>query len=208
MKKITRKIKCACCGHETEMEVNVSRNVNQAGLDGRPQYEWQLRPYQECPKCHYVSWDISRKNGEDVATLVSSDKYRKVLDSNTNQSRYYEAMLLLVANQEDSLNVILQYLWWTEFTGDSQGTQVRERAISLLKTIIDTKPLATYVFTYIDLLRRNSEFDKAADILNDVSSSMEKNKEDNKLLYQIYQYERRLIEAKDTAPHLVSEVVV
>ncbi len=190
------------------MEANVSRNVNQAGLDGRPQYEWQLRPYQECPKCHYVSWDISRKTGEDVATLVSSDKYRKVLDSNTNQSRYYEAMLLLIANQEDSLNVILQYLWWTEFTGDSQGTQVRERAISLLKTIIDTKPLATYVFTYIDLLRRNSEFDKAADILNDVSSSMEKNKEDNKLLYQIYQYERRLIEAKDTAPHLVSEVVV
>lgn len=208
MKKITRKIKCACCGHETEMEVNVSRNVNQAGLDGRPRYEWQLRPYQECPKCHYVFWDISRKTGEDVATLVSSDKYRKVLDSNTNQSRYYEAMLLLIANQEDSLNVILQYLWWTEFTGDSQGTQVRERAISLLKTIIDTKPLATYVFTYIDLLRRNSEFDKAADILNDVSSSMEKNKEDNKLLYQIYQYERRLIEAKDTAPHLVSEVIV
>ena len=117
-------------------------------------------------------------------------------------------MLLLIANQEDSLNVILQYLWWTEFTGDSQGTQVRERAISLLKTIIDTKPLATYVFTYIDLLRRNSEFDKAADILNDVSSSMEKNKEENKLLYQIYQYERRLIEAKDMAPHLVSEVVV
>ena len=208
MKKITRKIKCACCGHETEMEVNVSRNVNQAGLDARPQYKWQLRSYQECPKCHYVSWDISRKTGEDVATLVSSDKYRKVLDSNTNQSRYYEAMLLLIANQEDSLNVILQYLWWTEFTGDSQGTQVRERAISLLKTITDTKPLVMYVFTYIDLLRRNSEFDKAADILNDVSSSMEKNKEDNKLLYQIYQYERRLIEAKDTAPHLVSEVVV
>ena len=155
-----------------------------------------------------MSWDISRKTGEDVATLVSSDKYRKVLDSNTNQSRYYEAMLLLIANQEDSLNVILQYLWWTEFTGDSQGTQVRERAISLLKTITDTKPLVMYVFTYIDLLRRNSEFDKAADILNDVSSSMEKNKEDNKLLYQIYQYERRLIEAKDTAPHLVSEVVV
>ncbi len=216
MKTKTLSLKCVNCGKESEQEVVVSSSTFGAKqhLDTRCDNGQVDAPIQECPHCHYANIDISRPS-ESAKTVYQSAKYQEILNSNFDEKikNYLKAALVNEKDEEAcAAQLYLNATWCFEDNKDSKNaTKYRKLACKNLMQIAEAEDNGDIYIQCIDLFRKNKEFDKAEEVLNKIRYEMfkldyeYKMTEDYIALKNIVDFEKKLIDSKDPADHLVEE---
>lgn len=60
-KIVSKKITCACCGNKVSIDRLLSFSCDSIGLSGNKHTPMQYM-LEECPECHYTSFDIEDKS--------------------------------------------------------------------------------------------------------------------------------------------------
>lgn len=206
MKKVKEEIVCGCCGHKFESVVVLSLQHRDFYLDGKPEYEHLLPDVTRCPNCQYVSVDIEDKVNTNIINTVNLTEYKDIFASSSEYVDY-DALVYLSDNSASKINNNLNYCWKLEFDGkQEEANTVREKTVELMRKEISENPQVDLVLMYLDSLRLLARFDEAKKMLDEINSSIEENKDKLEQIYEIYCFEKKLIDNYDSKPHMISEV--
>lgn len=201
--------KCGCCGNEFNTEVLVSSYVNDRGLDGKPLNNQLLKRVHLCPNCNYVSFDMEEKVTEEQKKIVYSKEYKEIFQNEDKEKSKYDAVQMLSLTEHQKIDSMLQYVWYMEFTGENDiAKKYRTELVQLLEKNMSNKPRVEQMMMYIDSLRQLREFEKAKEMLSAIHTSMQHNKEKYPMVFGIYEYEKKLVDSRDSDIHFQSEVIV
>lgn len=170
MRIMNEKIKCACCGKESEHEILLSFTMM-----GTPDLDYKatgmgsrafLYAVQMCPECNYVSTDIGEKTPMYIEAQ-SKEYYKNAvaeceklgLDENTK--KFYLMGLVNEANgnQEEASNNYLCAYWLTERTDEKTANKFLKRTLALRSKNYN-KLTKRFALQTLDLLRRVGQFNE------------------------------------------------
>lgn len=167
-----RSFKCSICGEESMQQVMRSTNAfGSYDLDLRPpEMERSTMPWwiQQCPRCGYVSENISKPAQVD-AQFVSSDEYRNAGNmqfSSDLAADFYRRYLIAVKCDDriSALTAVHRATWASDDAGDEKNSiRCRKTAAALLEKLIkdgefEGKGLENMRCLHMDLLRRSGQF--------------------------------------------------
>lgn len=202
------KVKCAVCGKESKFSALCSSNTfgGTMDLDTRPpemmrgtMSHW----IQECPKCGYISEEISDETGVDKEFL-KSDKYKKcdgLVFRSELAAKFYKYYLLNIAdeNPKDAFYASLNSAWASDDEGDAQmAIHCRRLCIDLIGQVEDMDEETAKVLT-ADLHRRCGEFESVINMCEGVEL-------ENELLDSIIKFEIEKAKENDSQCYTVGDV--
>lgn len=205
-----QKFRCSVCGAKNEFPVLTSTNtLGGPDLDLRPaemQRSTMRLWIQECPKCGYVSNNVSDKSPVPKEWL-SSPEYSTcegISFSSALARRFYKQYLIQkkVGNIEDAFYAVLRAAWSCDDSNEVQNAKrCRETAIPLITKLIagNTSNRETLLIVKADLMRRAEQFDA---LLAEYAAVHLK--ED--LLNQILKFEKERAKTHDTRCYCVADV--
>lgn len=209
MQKLKQKAVCGCCGGEVESIVTKSMYIHDSGLDQRPEYEYQLLDIMKCPHCHYCSAELDKPVPEKIKKFVFSDEYRKMVREigiDQNDCCIKAAAELAQVNEE-KIYMYLKSCWYLEFQNKRDlADSMRKKAVAIMEEEIELYPPIELVIIYIDSIRQLKQFDKCEKTINEIDNLVTQRFAPDETIYKIFQYEKQLIEARDSAPHMISEI--
>lgn len=206
------KCKCAVCGATKEYMCLASTNTFGGGpdLDLRPaemqrstMHSW----IHECPKCGYISGDVSNatavtKEWLQSAKYLTCDGISFVSDLAKRFYKYY-LINLQDQNTEDAFYAVLHAAWACDDKNDTiNAKHCRELAIHLATALIaeNHENKDNIQLMRADLMRRAGWFDQLIAIYSSVHF-------DEELLNQILKFEIEKAQNKDTSCYRVEDVV-
>ncbi|MCR5794058.1 MAG: hypothetical protein K6G61_01750 [Solobacterium sp.] len=167
---ITKKKKCAVCGHEHDYVMIASTNAfGPSDLDTRPpQMARSTMRYwvEECPACGYASDDISSPAGVP-SSFLQSEPYR-TYDGIGFQSRlagkFYRQYMIQseLDDAEEAFWSVLHCAWACDDYEDTDNAKrCREEAVRLADRLLltDSEDRDDLMVMRADLLRRSGHFD-------------------------------------------------
>ncbi len=219
MKIEKTKLKCAVCGKQSNQEIVLSQHhfgVKQH-LDTRCDNGMVDVPIQECPHCHYSNSSIDTCE-EVTKKIVESPAYQAIVSSDLNKKAksYIQAAIIneKMKNFENAGNLYLFATWVFEDENDNKNaTKYRKLAYKNLIKVAEEKDDGDTYLQCTDLLRKNKEFDKANELAHkvflDATNVDPEYRVTNEYvdLLNIIHFERKLIQNKDSADHLVEESI-
>ncbi len=209
MKKDIESVVCGCCGEKTEVEILASMLIQDRGLDNKPQYQWQLPIIQECPNCHYCHFSIGQPVSEDVKKIVMSQQYQEIMKKSCEDvyDRSVKAAAKLSKSIQDKIYLYLIACWNSEFHDQMKAAKaMRKRVVKLMEGYFLEQQEVGMVLTYIDSQRQLGRFDGALETARSIEQAVEENVQKEDILYQILQFEKRLLNASDSKAHMISEM--
>jgi hypothetical protein len=171
-------------------------------------YTW----IQTCPSCGYCAPDVSEPM-EQAQDVIKTDAYQQQL-KNQEFPKLANRFLCYSLIQERAGNFAkagwsgINAAWACDDNGSSSSAvKCRENAIRLLNSAKEhsqsfAKQDGGEEALISDLLRRSNQFEEAAKICE---VGLSKGPED--LIKAVLRFEKKLIDSKDNACHLVSEAV-
>lgn len=204
-------VTCANCGQSSEHHALGSTNAfGSPDLDLRPpemQRSTMRAWLQHCPHCGYVAPNLSRDSGDRA--VVSGTEYRQTLSDRRfpELARHFLAYALLFDSLEPltAAHARLNAAWVCDDTRQTeQASECRSRAAEILlarKPFEDNEQGITQGAILVDILRRAGQLDLArgeCDSLLACENAVD-------VLRQVLEFQRRLIDAGDTAAHRVEE---
>lgn len=210
MQKTKISVTCACCGHESQQSVMVSKYIKDTYLDGKPMNVGLLPIVMFCPECKYVAMDIHAPIDEKKKEFIKSDEYTRLLDD--NDSNNYDIAYALLGEGDSHAEQDAAFLQWSawkhEFDEEFDvANHKKEELVVKLKTAIEKAPRAELVLLCIEVLRQLSRFDECNEYLEAIEESMQANKDKQINFYKLFELEKKLIINRDSKPHFRSEVV-
>ena len=216
-KIVSKKITCACCGNKVSIDRMLSFSYDSIGLSGNKHSSMQYM-LEECPECHYTSFDIednsirvtrgmlnafrvkpgTEKISDSIFTslLKAADIYEK----NKDYRRYEHSLRLASFYAEDKQEIGL-------------SRDLLRQSNEALQIYFENKDEldAADIMLAIKLIDGNRRLGMAAtarnmcgEILNLIEDASGAEISEIRLLIE---YEKKLIENRDIAEHLLSEVL-
>ena len=205
------KNRCAICGAVEEYSEIASTNAfGSTDLDTRPPEMKRSTMYlwvQECPRCGYVSEDVSDPTSV-TREWLRTEKYLKcdgISFASDLAKRFYKHYLIKVEDKEtwDAFFAILYAAWACDDAGDIENAKhCRKLAVSLAAELINDncENKDNIITMKADLMRRAGMFDE---MLNEYASiALEE-----ELLNQILAFELKLAKEKDDACYKVTDAL-
>lgn len=203
--------KCILCGFESEFTVVNSTNAfGTMDLDTRPpEMKRSLLKYeiQECPHCHYANIDISLNDigvrSNDLSAVaylqMANDKKIDAAAKSFLLAGYLHAKF---QHYREAGILYLKAAWIFDDRGDeAYAIRARKKSVeNIVKSVNESEDLHLAVLS-VDLFRRIGEFDQALEAIDDVLQISP-----DEFLVKILNFERTLIDNKDTRCHNVREV--
>lgn len=216
-KIVSKKITCACCGNKVSIDRMLSFSYDSIGLSGNKHSSMQYM-LEECPECHYTSFDIednsirvtrgmlnafrvkpgTEKISDSIFTslLKAADIYEK----NKDYRRYEHALRLASFYAEEKQEIGL-------------SRDLLRQSNEALQAYFENKDeLDTAdIMLAIKLIDGNRRLGMAAtaksmcsEILNLIEDASGSEISEIRLLIE---YEKKFIDNRDIAEHLMSEVL-
>ena len=185
-KIVTKKITCACCGNKVSIDRMLSFSYDNIGLSGNKHTSMQYM-LEECPECHYTSFDI-----EDSAVRVTKDMLNK-------DYRHCEASLRLASFYAEERQEI------------GLSRDLLRQSNEVLQTYFESKEELDKadIILGIKLIDGNRRLGMAAtakSVCNDILSLIEDaSGAETSEIRLLIDYEKKLIEDRDTAEHFMRE---
>ena len=203
--------KCAVCGHVfMHVELMSTNSFGSPDLDLRPpgmkrdtMHLW----IQECPKCGYISEDISDPR-PITKEFLKSKEYKncdgiKFASGLAEQFYKYHKINLAENDTKGAFFALLHAAWACDDEPDDKNARLcREKALPLISLLIGekTKDKETLKLMKADILRRAGRFQELITEYKDVRF-------DQEVMDQILAFELKLAENKDTACYRVTDAV-
>ena len=195
MKLINKEVICPVCGNKHNFKDVMSIYIKDSYLDGQPYDVNMTFGIDECPNCHYVTKDINLPVNQEIKKIVLSQEYKN--DAINLDHEYF------ILNSMHTLhNRCIEELFWYKRNHGMEYKDEIEKCITKKETdfkagrINDESYLA-----YIDLLRQSGRFDDCKQAIESLLNST-----NNDYIKQLIDFEKILIEKKDTNSHLHSEM--
>lgn len=214
---VNSKVKCACCGKQVNIERVLSFSSNSIGLSGNKHTPMQYR-MEECPECHYVSFDI-----EDNSIEVSEDvlnsfcipqefggikdpnfirilKASNVYEKNKDYLRYGYALRLasFLAEELEETSISKTLLRQANEALQKYFEGVDELSMSDIMLAVNL----------IDGNRRLGMLEEAENMCNEIRSLIdESGEEEIAHMRSLLEFEKTLLKKHDVAEHLTSEAL-
>lgn len=216
-KIISKKIMCACCGNKVSIDRMLSFSYDNMGLSGNKHTSMQYM-LEECPECHYTSFDIEdnsvrvtrgmlnafrvKPGTEKIedATFISLLKTADIYEKNKDYRRYEHALRLASFYAEEKQEIGL-------------SRDLLRQSNEALQAYFENKDeLDTAdIMLAIKLIDGNRRLGMAAtaksmcsEILNLIEDASGTEISEIRLLIE---YEKKFIDNRDIAEHLMSEVL-
>lgn len=216
-KIISKKIMCACCGNKVSIDRMLSFSYDSIGLSGNKHTSMQYM-LEECPECHYTSFDIEdnsvrvtrgmlnafrvKPGTEKIedATFISLLKTADIYEKNKDYRRYEHALRLASFYAEEKQEIGL-------------SRDLLRQSNEALQAYFENKDeLDTAdIMLAIKLIDGNRRLGMAAtaksmcsEILNLIEDASGSEISEIRLLIE---YEKKFIDNRDIAEHLMSEVL-
>ena len=204
-------VRCPICGDT--LEVNTLLGYTTQGgsreLDGNTGSPEVYDLVQMCPHCGFVTTDFSDRLDYRMPGIIKSPEYREFFEADGLSSDAKKAYLagLMFEKTDDPGNAGIWYLraWWALRDGDdpAHSDKAWEKAVETIQQHVAKTADRNASMVLVDLLRQKGEFAVAKDAL----SVLEDNLGNDITMIRIAAFERGLIAARDTRPHLLSEVM-
>ena len=207
MKILTRVVKCAFCGKESEQKVLAGGSIlGDIELDTRPA-EFGRDNFTaeicECPHCRYCNFTIETTDAMPVEfsksyiDLAYSEKYTRLAIRYWLAAMLYEA----VGDSYTSGMLYLKAAWAFDDNQDQESAIIaRKNAAYFFAEYVDNTNDGEILLVLIDVLRRAGGFDSAIKWIDEVEQTGI-DEVDNVLRFQ-----RNLCVACDSNPHTYGEV--
>lgn len=209
MQKMILKKQCACCRKEADVAERVSAYIEDTGLDQRPKYEYLLSEIQECPNCHYCSFDIEEPVMEKVREEVYTEEYQSAIKDERFDidERRLNAAIKLAEKDKEKADLYLNACWKQEFKGNKNTADImREKAAACMEKMFQEAVRFELVLLYLDCLRQLKRYEEATVLINEIEEHVIQNLEPDEIPYQVFCLEKKLIADRDHKPHMMSEV--
>lgn len=216
-KIVNKKITCACCGNKVNIDRVLSFSYDNIGLSGNKHTSMQYM-VEECPECHYISFDIEDKStrvtrgmlnafrtrpGTEIITdptfralIKTADIYEK-----NNDYRRYEHALRLASFYAEELKEIRISRDLLRQSNEALLTYFEK------KDDMDTADIMLAI-ELIDGNRRLGMLATARNMCGEILELLEEaSSADISELRRLVEFENTLLESHDIAEHLVSEVM-
>ena len=207
------KVRCAVCNEKVEQMHCMSTNsFGYADLDFRPAPQARFTMYmslKQCPKCGYATPRRIQVISDEKKEIVLSNEYQEILktipEQNKNARKAY-----MCAYIEEKLNKIrnaIEYYkmaaWAFGDANNEMATACRNKAMELMEARSESKMknYSEYGPVYIDMKRRNGEFEAALEALRTFKLVPFKYMKEWKA------YERKLCRAQDKKAHSCEEFI-
>ncbi|MFA6859962.1 MAG: hypothetical protein WCR30_01070 [Clostridia bacterium] len=207
---------CAICGKENFYNQVVSfSNQGKSDFDLRePQSllsDGSL--IQECPECHYCSYDISKLVEQSYYyEMYKKEKWINNFESifkneSNNAVRKYLIMAKQFHNNSqflDEFKMLIGASWACE-DDKEKSNKLKNEAIDLyFKEILKNR--RTQLMQLSDLARQVEKFDIAKDLITASSLLTNENDKDYEFIKKVIDYESKFILNKDSKRHNLSEI--
>ena len=107
------------------------------------------------------------------------------------------------------INVYLLLCWHYEWKKDIETAgEMRRHAVQQMELAFRTESeiRVEEILIYIDCLRQLGRFEEAKETVESIETEVYKNLAEDQLLFQVYRYQKTLIEKRDAFAHTVAEV--
>lgn len=216
-KIVNKKITCACCGNKVSIERVLSFSYDNIGLSGNKHTSMQYM-LEECPECHYTSFDIEDSAVRVTRGMLNAFRLKpgaeKIVDSTFTS--LLKAADVYEKNKdyrhcEDSLRLASFYAEERQEIGLSRD--LLRQSNEALQTYFESKDELDKadIILAIKLIDGNRRLGMAAtaksmcsEILTLIEDASGAEISEIRLLID---YEKKLIENRDIAEHLMSEVL-
>ena len=197
-------VKCALCGTESTQEMLASTSSIASELDGRPigiQRSTMNCWTQMCgnPECGYCTYQIAKEIPDSRLCVKSADYRKHLTDPGLRElvRKFYCAALVHLWAQQPRES--FSYFRAASWVCDDAGLSEDARAFRILCTRLpyDGSPVVP-----VDMLRRAGEFAQAKLAFDRARDAVDLDEWPKKLL----DFERVLIESKDSSVHTTEEV--
>lgn len=222
MKIIETKLKCAVCQNESEQKVVYSRNNFGAitHLDLRCDSGRVSILLQTCPFCNYIAYDISENTSVKLSDIASREcEYVRELEISENAKTCILAGIFAEKNKENEVasHYYLKASWALEDEKKFDLAKVyRTKTLVYLNDIYENNEFYTpeKALQYIDILRKNEEFEKVEALTNEFNQDLaefskdpDANQEELKVYQTISDFENKCAKEKDSKDYLLSDVI-
>lgn len=205
---------CAVCGAKVEVNKVLSYSTRSApDLDLRYPYMDVALGIEECPHCHYCSYDISKMEASDYPNELNKDRWindeevKDIVEKCGDNVTLRKCLIMAYRakcniKSEQQYRMLLKASWVTE--GSDIGKELKTKAVEVYMEEIGEGNLSE-LLSFADVARMAGEFDvakafaKAAKELSVLS-------DDDGFLSRVCDYELTLIDRQDIARHSTSEV--
>lgn len=206
---------CFVCNEKSKYPMgNLSLgNVSARDLDGRPTNILRSSVYlwiQRCPSCGYCAPEIAEGEAADKE-IVSSDAYKAQLNNSAfpETSNSFLCHSLVMENRKSFADAGWAAVFAAWICDDNNfpesASYCRAKAIDFFKAaresgqvFADTTDREALYF--IDLHRRRADFDQASELCD-----AELDNEHSDHVFDLFYFERELIDRKDSTTHTVAE---
>jgi hypothetical protein len=210
-------VRCAVCGHESHVsQIGSTNSFGSSDLDTRPPemkrstiWAWVF----SCPGCGYCASDLAEDVGELNAIVCSPDYQARLKDKRCPAKANEFLCQALIAKHLGGMQVAawstLHAAWICDDSAKhaQQAIECRKAALALL---LEAERAGDPMFDdpagsgamRVDLLRRSGDFPAARAAVDSMIVGA-----DEGIIRSILIFQKHLIEASDTAAHLVSEAV-
>lgn len=203
-------VRCTVCGKDSEQFETVSRYLPDYGLDSKPFGMEANADLMECPHCHYLAPDLADPVSETVRGYVCSDAYTRWFAAQTDPGLRRLEGAALIAAQTDIAAAARWHLaaaWYCE--DHNMPDRARQNRRQYLEMTLDSgcKLTPDGMLPYLDSLRQLGRFDEARALAGQLQPAFARLYDEQNIHRRILLTEQHLIESRDEAPHLVSEVM-
>lgn len=216
-KIVSKKITCACCGNKVSIDRMLSFSYDSIGLSGNKHTPMQY-VLEECPECHYTSFDIEDKSVRVTKGMLNAFRVKpgsEKIDDATFNSLLKAADIYEknkdYRNYEHSLRLASFYAEERQEIGLSRDL-LRQSNEALQVYFENKDELNTAdIMLAIKLIDGNRRLGMAATARNMCSEILTliegaSGAEISEIRLWI-EYEKKLIDNRDIAEHLMSEVL-
>jgi hypothetical protein len=209
-------VTCSFCGAASEQQLLMSTNsFGSPDLDFRPaEMQRSTMSYwlQECPKCGFVSSDLSEPE-KGVEEIVASERYRSLHRSGPSEaliSRCLRRSLLdeHLGNTANAAEHALWAAWAADDAGDPSAGHYRSRAADLFLACAAALPggssEAVMMRTrLVDILRRAERWDEAVSLADTLLATGGL----DPTIRSIVEFGRNLAQGHDASMHTVQDAM-
>lgn len=211
MRTIRKCVICGCCKQKVEVPIMLSRYLGATGLDNRPCNEAELPVVQKCSRCGYCNFSIEGEIADKTRKVIASEEYQRHIKrvSDDEYGDKLQAMLLYLQSIQSRIYVYLLLCWHYEWKKDIEmACEMRRHAVQQMELAFRTESeiRVEEILIYIDCLRQLGRFEEAKETVESIETEVCKNLAEDQLLFQVYRYQKTLIEKGDAFAHTVAEV--
>ncbi|OUQ46894.1 hypothetical protein B5E64_02420 [Drancourtella sp. An12] len=205
---IKRKVTCPCCNNVFEANILKGFYSNgNMGLDHNPHSPAIFDTIILCPHCGYAAKKFNATVSKQIKDYVFSQQYKalkfQAKNSSTSTKIRLAASILEKSQQhKESADMYLLGYWYSLEIGTADF-ECLKKSIKHYSIYLENNADINVAITYIDCLRQAQLFSEAAE----TADSLEVYVSDSNL-QRILSFEKKLIDAEDSAPHFVSEALL